>query len=280
MGEGCCLHTDPRREPIFNLPNVILFVIGCLVLIHAFRYYILTDDLDDELVAMLAYVPARLTFYFDPDRIADVLSHLPVRTGALETAQFFLGDGNPRWATLVTYSFLHADWTHVGINSIWLAAFGTPVARRIGAFRFILFYMLTAIAGALSHSVIHLDDFTPMIGASAAVSAAMGASIRFIFTAGGPLSAQPSNEFDEEASQSRRAPLTPLLPLSVLLQERRVVLFILVWLIVNLAFGLLSGPLNITNGTIAWEAHTGGFLAGLLFFPWFDRAPRRVNVQA
>ena len=274
------MQTDPRREPIFNLPHVILFVIGCLVLIHALRYYILTDDLDDEVLALLAYVPARLTFHFDPDRIADVLSHLPTRTGALETAQFFLGDGNPRWWTLVTYSFLHADWSHVGINSIWLAAFGTPVAWRIGAFRFILFFIFPALAGALSHSAVHLDDFTPMIGASAAVSAAMGASIRFIFTPGGPLSLRPSGEFDEDELQSARANPSPLLPLTVLLQEPRVVLFILVWLIVNLAFGLLSGPLNITNGTIAWEAHTGGFLAGLLFFPWFDRSPRRVNVQA
>ena len=255
-------------------------VIGFLVLIHALRYYILTDDLDDEVMRLLAYVPARLTFYFDPDRIADALSHLPTRNGALESAQFFLGDGSPRFWTLVTYSFLHADWSHVGINSIWLAAFGTPVARRIGPMRFILFLIVTAIAGALGHSAIHLDDFTPMIGASAAVSAAMGASVRFIFNADGPLGIRPTNEFELDEARSSRTRLRPVLPLHRVLQEPRVVLFVLVWLIVNLAFGLLSGPLNITNGTIAWEAHTSGFLAGLLLFPWFDRPQHRVNVEA
>ncbi len=255
-------------------------MIGFLILIHSLRYYILIDDLDDELMRYLAYVPARLTFYFDPDRIADALSQLPVRNGALESAQFFLGDGNPQFWTLVTYSFLHADWSHVGINSVWLAAFGTPVARRIGPMRFILFLTFTAIAGALGHSVIHLTDFTPMIGASAAVSAAMGASVRFIFSANGPLAASGSSEFEGELSASALSNRRPVLPLHILMREPRVVLFVLVWLIVNLAFGLLSGPLNITNGTIAWEAHTAGFLAGLLFFPWFDRPRHRVNVEA
>ncbi len=52
-------------------------------------------------------------------------------------------------------------------------------------------------------------------------------------------------------------------------------LFILVWLGTNYLFAALAGPLGITDASIAWEAHVGGFFVGLVLFPWLDPIPRR-----
>ena len=57
------------------------------------------------------------------------------------------GLGADIW-TFVTYAFIHGDWTHLGLNGVWLLAFGTPVARRFGMARFLAFFAVTAAAGA------------------------------------------------------------------------------------------------------------------------------------
>jgi membrane associated rhomboid family serine protease len=104
-----------------------------------------------------------------------------------------------------------------------------------------------------------------MVGASAAISGAMAAAMRFAFQRGGPLG--PFRGNDEAAY---RVPATPL---SVLLRDRRFVVFLIVWFGVNLLFGLGIVPLpGEGDMPIAWEAHIGGFLAGLVSFALFDPA--------
>jgi membrane associated rhomboid family serine protease len=65
----------------------------------------------------------------------------------------------------------------------------------------------------------------------------------------------------------------PAIPLTGVLRDPRVLIFIVVWFGINLVFGL--GSFSMTGGerSIAWQAHIGGFLAGLLLFSWFDQAP-------
>ena len=91
--------------------------------------------------------------------------------------------------TFFTYAFLHADLMHLGLNLAWLLPFGTALARRFGAWRYILFMLVTSAAGALAHLVSHWGALEPMIGASAAISGAMAAAMRFVFQQGGPLAA-------------------------------------------------------------------------------------------
>jgi membrane associated rhomboid family serine protease len=264
------------REPIFNLPGVVLLLIASFVAIHAAREWLLTFDEDGDLLALMAFVPGRLTFQFDPQGITDALSRLSGRDGSLALAQFFLGAGEPRYWATVTYAFLHGDWLHVTVNSVWLAAFGSPVARRFGGLRFLLFFAVTAIAGALAHLLTHSLDLVPMVGASAAVSGAMGAAVRFVFHPDAPLGS--SVGFASRGDESVYH--LPALPLRYVFRDRRVVMFVAVWFVVNFAFGLLSGPLHITDATIAWEAHVGGFLGGLLLFGLFDHSGRRPDYRA
>ena len=257
-----------QREPVFNLPGVVLAIILALAAIHGLRDYVLDDAMDATVMRTFAFVPGRFAWVFDPDGVADALGSAGGR--ALdEQARFFLGDGRPQWWTPVTYAALHADWVHLGVNSMWLAAFGTPVARRIGAIRFLALLAITAIAGAMTHMAFHLMDFSPVVGASASVSGAMAAAIRFIFQPHAPL-----GEGGGFASPSAAAYRQPALSVAQTLVSSRTLPFILLWFVVNFLFGAFGTTLGISEAPIAWEAHAGGFLAGLLLFSLFDpRAP-------
>ena len=108
----------------------------------------------------------------------------------------------------------------------------------------------------------------PLVGASAAISAHMAGAARFAFVGPGPLIG-----FQGASAAAYRRPAPPL---SMALRDRRVLTFLAVWFGTNLLFGLFGGD-GLTSGAIAWEAHVGGFVAGLLFFPVFDPVPRRLG---
>src|SRR5205823_2834348 len=97
--------------------------------------------------------------------------------------------------------------------------FGSPVARRFGGPRFLLFSAAGAIGGALLHLVVHADAMAPLVGASAAISAHMAGAIRFILASGGPLRGGPGPEAYRRPAQ----------PLNVILRDSRVIMFVGVW---------------------------------------------------
>jgi membrane associated rhomboid family serine protease len=171
------------------------------------------------------------------------------------------GEAAAVWS-FVTYALLHADWGHVIVNSVWLAAFGSPLARRFGPSRFLIFSAVGAIAGALFHLLTDMAGQAPLVGASAAISAHMAGASRFIFTTGVPLGG-----FTRAAPQTYQRPAAPL---SAIVRDRRVVVFLVTWFGINLVFGIAGSNGGLASGAIAWQAHIGGFLAGLIFFPLFD----------
>ena len=96
--------------------------------------------------------------------------------------------GQHRWierVPFVSYMFLHANWTHVIANSIWLLPFGSVVARRYGTWLFVAFFLVCGIAGAAVHLACNWGSMAPVIGASAAVSGLMGAAFRMLPRAAG-----------------------------------------------------------------------------------------------
>jgi membrane associated rhomboid family serine protease len=235
-----------KREPLFNIPPVIVAVLALLALIHGVRTLLLTDDQDIVFLLSFAFIPAR----YDTSVVLG---------GALPG-----GAGAEVWS-FVTYSLIHADWTHLGVNTVWLLPFGSALARRFGALRFLAFFAVTSAAGAALHLATHAGEPFPMIGASAAISGAMAAAMRFAFQRGGPLGLLRGN--DEQAYR------VPAIPLTGVLSDARVLIFVGVWFAINLLFGLGSLPITGSDQTVAWQAHIGGFLAGLLLFSWFDPAP-------
>ena len=230
-----------RRQPVFNLPDVVILVIAVLVGIHFVREYVLSREFDLWALFTFAFIPARIT---EPAQVA---------------GGFPGGGGAAIWSFL-TYSLLHADWGHVSINCLWLAAFGSPLARRFGAFRFLLFSAAGAVGGAVMHLAFHPDEIVPLVGASAAISAHMAGSIRFILATGGPLRSGSNPEAYQRPAQ----------PLSAILRDNRVILFVAVWFGLNFIFGVMGAGSGLASGPIAWQAHVGGFITGLLLFPFFD----------
>jgi membrane associated rhomboid family serine protease len=233
------------RQPIFNVPAIVVAVLAALFAVHLVRVFVLPPRAELEFLLLFAFIPAR----YD----ASLLMPMP---GGLAA---------DIW-TFVSYAFIHADFMHLGFNSIWLLAFGTPVARRFGAWRFLAFFAVTAAAGAALHLATHAGEVLPMVGASASISGAMAASMRFAFQHGGPIWSRGN---DPEVYR------LPALPLGEALRDRRIVIFLVVWFGLNFLFGL--GSLSITGSeqSVAWQAHIGGFVAGLLLFGLFDPVPRR-----
>ncbi|MGH6849530.1 MAG: rhomboid family intramembrane serine protease [Methylocella sp.] len=256
-----------KRERIFNLPPVVLWIVALLAAIEGLSQ-LLSPEAYLEFLRRFAFVPGRFTFAFDPGRVSLAL-HSITDDAELraQAAAFFLGDGKPQWWTPLTYAFLHGGWLHVGINSLWFAAFGSAVARRFGAPRFLLFCAIAAVAGAAMHYVTHMTDLQPVVGASAAVSGVMAAAVRFVFQPGAPLG--ESLGFAEPADEGM-AYRQAALPLREILFNRGAISFLFFWFLTNLLFGAIPVPLGITDATVAWEAHIGGFLVGLLAFRWFD----------
>lgn len=220
-----------------------------------------------EILQRFAFVPGRFTYAFDPQRVIAAFGSIEGNEVRVEAARFFLGDRRPQWWTIITYAFLHGGWLHVGVNCIWFAAFGSPVARRFGAPRFLLFCASAAIAGALAHYITHMTDLEPVVGASAAVSGVMAAAARFVFQPGAPL--DESLGFSDRANDET-AYRQPALPLRKILSNRSAISFLAFWFLANLLFGVVPLPTGVTSAAVAWQAHIGGFLLGLLAFRWFD----------
>ena len=131
-----------------------------------------------------------------------------------------------------------------------------------------MFFAVTAAAARCVHLAVFRGQGVPMVGASASISGFMAAAIRFAFQRGGPLrlSARPGRGLSGSGVAARRGAA-----------RRACMIFLAVWFGLNLLFGLGSLGLDGGEQAIAWQAHIGGFLAGLLAFHAVrsGQAPRR-----
>ena len=214
-------------QPVFNAPRVVLLTLGVMAAVHAARS-LMSEQLETWVVVAGAFIPSRYTGEDVP------------------------GGEVAKYSSFVTHMFLHGDLMHLAINSGWLLAFGTMVARRLPTLRFLGLFLITGIAGAALFLACNWGLAQPMIGASGAISGLMGAAVRFIFVPSDSGGAAPS------------------MTLAELARDRRARVMVISWLALNLLFGLVLGNL-FSEGGIAWEAHLGGFLTGLLLLPVFER---------
>ena len=142
-------------------------------------------------------------------------------------------------AAPITYQFLHGGWMHLIINMVTLAAFGAPVERLLGVRRFILFYLSAGIVAAFVQVLLFPDSTDPVIGASGAISGVFGGVLMLMRYVGS---------------------LPSLLPVAG------------IWIALNVFFGIFGGAPGSGGEQIAWAAHIGGFVYGLLAIRFF--APR------
>lgn len=218
-----------RGERAFNIPGIIVAIIVLLVGIHVVRAYVLTSEQDLLLILRGAFIPVRYTGGYTLDLFA--------------------------FTSPVSYSLLHGGFDHLFVNLIWLVAFGSPLAQRLGVFRFLLFWVASSLAAAGLHFALHSTEMNPLVGASGAIAGMMGAAARFAFQI--------------DRSRSMPAFSGSILPIGIVLRNRGVFIFLLVWMIINVVTGLYS--LTPDGGGIAWEAHVGGFLLGFFCIRLFDK---------
>jgi membrane associated rhomboid family serine protease len=148
-----------------------------------------------------------------------------------------------RWATLVTAIFMHGGWAHVLTNSAFILAFGSPVARRLGtgaagAAAFFGFFLVCGIAGNLTFAAFHPHTAALVVGASGAGSGLMAAASRLL-------------------TPGRR--LAPFF-------SQPVIVMALAFLIANLIIAFVGWAPGAGDAQVAWEAHLGGYVSGLLLF--------------
>jgi len=151
------------------------------------------------------------------------------------------GDLLSQIAAPITYQFLHGGWVHLVINMVTLAAFGAPVERMLGVRRFVLFYLSAGIVAGALQIVLYPDSVDPVIGASGAISGVFGAVLMLMRYVGS---------------------LPSLYPVAG------------IWIALNIFFGLFGGTPGAGGEQVAWAAHIGGFVYGLVAIRFF--APRRL----
>lgn len=162
------------------------------------------------------------------------------------------------WLTLITSMFMHGGWAHLGGNMLYMYVFGDNIENRLGHIRYLLFYLVTGIIASLTHvvttQVLGHDLLIPSLGASGAISGILGGYL-------------------------------------VLFPTRSVHVFLFITVvsvpaIVALGFWIVLQVLNGTRtlggeeaGGVAYAAHIGGFVAGLILIKFFDREPKVVRRQ-
>lgn len=232
--------STPGREPIFNLPGVVLALVGVMVAVQAADALVLDMQGRVQMAVWLGYIPARWTAW-----------------------QVIPGGLLPLAWTPLTYAFLHAGWQHVLLNSAWLVIFGAPVARRYGAGKFLFAFALTSIAAALTFTVLSDGTSQVLVGASGGVSGLTGIALRFVFQ---PVVFVKDPETDQPLPLGRK-----LASWAEMMRDVRARTLFLFWVGLNVIVPLLPIFAGTTGLQIAWQAHLGGFFAGLFLAPFLER---------
>src|SRR5277367_793405 len=242
---------EPERQPALRVPASVVGLIAVLVVAHVARMMVSTLQ-SGYIVANYAFNPARYSHAF-----------LAAHNVAPQT--FW-----ERAIPFVSYIFLHGSYTHLAVNCIWLLPFGSIVARRLGSVTFILFFLVCGVAGAAAHLVTNWGANEATIGASGAIAGLMAMAFRIVAL----VEAQdlPSYAAAVRGDLQRHTPLAPIL-------SSRILVWSVIWLAINLLVGVTGVGAGPGSGPqlIAWQAHMGGYIAGLLLAGPFDWLASRIS---
>lgn len=148
------------------------------------------------------------------------------------------------WPTIFSSMFLHGGFMHVAGNMLYLWIFGNNVEDTLGKARYLLFYLACGVVAAFAHMASGPDSLTPTVGASGAVAGLMGAYL-VLFP---------------------RAEITAIVPIFYIgtVQEVPATIVIGFWAVIQFANAHWLGGAGMRGGGVAYMAHVGGFLAGVV----------------
>ena len=152
----------------------------------------------------------------------------------------------PAWLTIFSSMFLHGGWMHLIGNMLYLWVFGNNVEDAMGHKRFVLFYLSCGLLAALTQAVFNADSEIPMIGASGAISGVLGAYVLL----------------------HPHARILVIIPIGILIYTPWIAAYWVLgfWFVLQLINSLISAS---DMGGVAYGAHIGGFVAGMLLIPFF-----------
>lgn len=155
---------------------------------------------------------------------------------------------------MVFSTFLHAGFLHIAGNLLFLWIFGNNVEDFLGPVKFTLFYLLGGLAASFAHVLTHLDEVVPAVGASGAVAAVMGAYILLF-------------------PHARVKVLVPIIVIFTVVQMSALAVLGL-WFL----YQFLIGYQEVSGATeVAWMAHVGGFVFGLVAIFLLGGRPHRAQ---
>ncbi len=153
------------------------------------------------------------------------------------------------WLTIFTSMFLHGGWLHILSNMWVLFIFGDNIEDHMGHARYLIFYLLSGIAAGLLESYVLPTSNIPMIGASGAIAGVLGAYL-ILFP------------------QARIASIVPIIFIFTII-EIPAVIFLLFWFVLQLFSGWTALAGAAGSSGVAWWAHVGGFVFGMLAVRFF-----------
>jgi membrane associated rhomboid family serine protease len=152
----------------------------------------------------------------------------------------------PTWATIFTSMFLHGGWMHLISNMLYLWIFGNNVEDSMGHRRYIFFYLVCGVAAVMAHALVNTDSEIPMIGASGAISGVLGAYLLLY----------------------PHARVVVMVPVGVILITHTVAAYWVLgfWFVLQVFNSFVNAG---QQGGVAFGAHIGGFVAGMILIPFF-----------
>lgn len=156
------------------------------------------------------------------------------------------------WATLFTSQFLHGGWLHLISNMVYLWVFGNNIEDRLGHLKYLFFYLTCGALAALCQWFIGINSIIPSLGASGAISGVLGAYLIWF----------------------PRARITTLIFLGFFITTVNVPALVIIgiFFIQNLISGFASlqtaANMSVETGEVAYWAHLGGFIVGMIFAFW------------
>ncbi|HUG15686.1 MAG TPA: rhomboid family intramembrane serine protease [Thermomicrobiales bacterium] len=169
----------------------------------------------------------------------------------------YSGIDAPIWVTVFSSMFIHGGWLHLGGNMLFLWVFGDNVEDAMGHVRFLIFYLLGGIGAVALQVAIAPDSTVPMVGASGAISGVMAAYLLLF--------------------PGARVRVLVFLGIFVTIIALPALLVIGFWIVLQFLAGYaMLGPETSHSGGVAYWAHIGGFLTGVVLV-WVFRDPRAVQ---
>jgi membrane associated rhomboid family serine protease len=229
---------EDNPVPVFPYVNLVLIAI-CIVV---FLYQLVNPDFTSGFSA----VPAEITT--GRDLVGQFVIALPDGSRAVidETR-----GPSPIWLTLLTSTFMHGGWTHLGGNMLFLFIFGDNVEKAFGHIRYLAFYLVCGVIASLAQVYSGPDSILPSLGASGAIAGVLAAYLVLF----------PANRVR--------------VLLGYFVTTVPAVAMIGLWALIQFFSGFAATSVTAQTGGVAYMAHIGGFVAGLVLAfalkPFADR---------